>query len=92
MDEKQQLFNLVEQAKREKKWLCFIAQYGDIEYWFSPDEMADEINNNRVLQPVEYWEIRNPENYLETLRQNSRRARFSLQTFKTRLSKWREKD
>jgi hypothetical protein len=83
-----QLTALIDVARKNEKWL-----YADIQtlshsistYWFSPDELENEIKNNRFLWPLEHWKLRKPEERLQELQQELKRARWNIKTFKSRM-------
>ncbi len=80
-----QLTALIDDARKSKKWLC-----AENIYWFSPDELENEIKNNRFLWPLVHWKKRKPEERLQELQQELRRARWNIKTFKSRITKRRK--
>jgi hypothetical protein len=76
-----ELDNLIEQAKREGKWLYCCYQ----QLWFSPDELRAENEQGRFRWGTVNWQLRDPVEKLEQMVADSDSLKAGIGTFALRI-------
>ena len=77
------LQQLIDQAKREGKWL--FQRYGNL--WFSPAELEEENRNGRFRWGPDNWELRSPAEFIKDKEDAIKKAEKELEQVKDRVFK-----
>ncbi len=75
------LVPMVQQARREKKWLR--CSYQNL--WFSPNELEAHNKDGRFLWGPVNWELRDPADHVEALRREVLRKTDELRAVEKRV-------